>query len=116
MHSTTPSGVRRICPIVPSTTMKREFALSSSFRAWIVALMYSTVRSNSFSESAKLLPISHMISWTTWRRCATIFRVKSSMQAIRSPTDIVGHSPRPFAYAATAAASASSLSGSAISG
>jgi hypothetical protein len=32
MHSTTPSGVRRICLIVPSAITKREFALSSSFQ------------------------------------------------------------------------------------
>ena len=96
MHSTTPSGVRRIWPMVPSAMTKRELALSSSFSASMVALMYSTVRSNSFAESARLLPISHMIRRTTGSRCATICRTKSCMQAMRSATVMVGHWPRPL--------------------
>ena len=95
MHRTTPKGVRRIWPIVPSTTMKRELALSCSFSASIVARMYSTVRSNSFSESARLLPISHMSSRTTSSRAACIRLAKPCMQAIRSATAMVGHAPRP---------------------
>ena len=62
----------------------------------MVATMYSTVRSNSFCESAKLLPISHMIRLTIGWRCATIWRTKSCMQAIRSATGIVGQAPRPL--------------------
>ena len=112
MQSTTPSGVRRIWPIVPSTTTKREFELSSSLSALIVALMYSTVRSNSFSESPRLLPISHMISFTMSCFFAAICLVNVSMQPMRSATDIVGHSPRPLSYAATAASSAASVSSS----
>ena len=37
MHRTTPKGVRRIWPIVPSTTVKRELLLSCSFSASMVA-------------------------------------------------------------------------------
>ena len=55
MHSTTPSGVRRIWPIVPSTIWKRELSLSRPLSASMVARMYSTVRSNSFSESLETL-------------------------------------------------------------
>ena len=82
--------------MVPSAISNRELRLSSSFSAAIVATMYSTVRSNSFCESAWLLPISHMIRPTISVRSATICRTKSSMQAMRSPTDIVGHFPRPL--------------------
>jgi len=39
MHSTMPSGERRIWAIVPSTIWKRELALSRLFSSAIVALM-----------------------------------------------------------------------------
>ena len=70
MQSTTPSGARRIWARTPSFAEKRAPARSTSLRASIVSTMYWTVRSNSFSLSARLLPISHMSRRTVSSRTA----------------------------------------------
>ena len=95
MHSTTPSGVRRIWPIVPSAMMKRELLLSSSLSASMVARMYSTVRSNSFCGIGQALADLPHDQVHDSRRRATICCVNSCMQAIRSATAMVGQRPRP---------------------
>ena len=61
----------------------------------MVARMYSTVLSNSFSESAfDLADLPHdQVHYLAGG--PTICRVKSCMQAMRSATVMVGHTPRP---------------------
>ena len=54
--------------------------------------MYSTVRSNSFSASMRVLPISHMRSRTTSARVPTIWSVKTSRQ--RSARRSIGSATR----------------------
>ncbi len=109
MQSVTPSGLRRIWAKKPLSKAKREPARSSSFNAWMVATMYSTVRSNSLRASGRVLPISHMSNRTTSSRTACMRGTKASTQRMRSATDIVGHSPQPLSQARTAASSARRL-------
>src|SRR5918997_1134833 len=59
--------------------------------------MYWSVRSNSFSESARVFPISHISRRTVCSRTPFIRSQKSSMQSIRPATVIVGHLPFPAA-------------------
>ena len=96
MHRTTPSGARRIWAKTPCSMVKRDEARSRSFRASAVARMYSTVRSNSFSESACDLPTSHISRRTTSARRATMAAAKASTWRMRPATGRVGQAPRPW--------------------
>src|SRR5580704_5747980 len=92
----TPSGARRTCAITPPSRLKREFVRSTSFSASTVLCMYCNVRSNS-------LPLSHISRFTTSWRTINISAANVSTAAMRADTLIVGHVPRPWSQALTAA-------------
>ena len=106
MQSTTPSGARRIWARTPSFAENRAPARSVSLRASMVSAMYWTVRSNSFSLSARLLPISHMSSRTVSSRTVLIRAANASSASALSPTRMVGQRPRPWSHACWAEESA----------
>ena len=110
MQSTGPSGARRIWARMPALDVKRPAARSISFRLSTVSRTYWTVRSNSFSESARVLPISHMRRRTDSSRTFSMPATKARTASTRAPTLIVGHGPRPWSHARTAASSAESAS------
>ena len=116
MHSTTPSGERRICPKTPCSMTKRDDCRSRSFTACTVSRTYSTVRSNSFSASPFGLPISHMRSFTTSARSGFSFARNVSTAFRRSAMVARGHAPRPRSYARFAAAKAAIASASPSAG
>src|SRR4029450_7301455 len=99
MHSTTPSGERRICPKTPCSMTKRDDCRSRSLTACTVSRTYSTVRSHSFSASPCGFPISHMRSFTTSARSGFSFARNVSTAFRRSAMVARGHAPRPRSYA-----------------
>lgn len=54
------------------------------------------MRSNSFSESGRVLPTSHISSRTTPSRTLASRAQNPSIVRTRSPTVIDGHAPRPY--------------------
>ncbi len=82
--------------MIPCSIAKRDEARSRSLSASMVSRMYSTVRSNSVSASARDLPISHIRRRTTSARRSIMRRANSSTWRMRSATDIVGQAPRPL--------------------
>ena len=82
----------------------------------MVSIIYSTVLSNSFSESLRFFPISHINNFTTSSLFKIIKSTNFCIQLILSYTFIVGHSPVPLAYALSAASRANNACFSSIFG
>ena len=82
----------------------------------MVLWMYCNVRSNSLLLSSRLLPISHISRFTTSSRTFNISAANVSTAAMRAATLIVGHGPRPWSQARTAAFNPAMAASSSIAG